>query len=114
KIGAHIINGRVLKELGKYDQAVDVLWKCYEELRAHKNLYLYLTLLVALGDVYSAAGNKDLARLYLSLARKTADPENLKSILKTIDRELLKLGEPDESEYDLVFDLTNKSVVERK
>jgi DNA-binding winged helix-turn-helix (wHTH) protein len=114
RIGAQIINGRVLKELGKHEQAIDILWKCYEDLRQQKNLYLYLSLLVALSDVYVASGNKDLARVYLGLARKTADPENLRALTKTIERELLKLGEPDESEFDLVFDTGSKSLQERK
>jgi tetratricopeptide (TPR) repeat protein len=113
KITSQMLNGHILRRMGKHEQALDIFWKCYEELRDHKNLYLHLSLLLSFSNTYYDMGSKDMARMYALLAKKSADPDNVKFMLKKIDHQLEKLGANQTEEYDLVFDATSKSVKER-
>jgi tetratricopeptide (TPR) repeat protein len=114
KLSSQIMNGHILREMGKYEQALEIFWKCYEEIREQKNLYIFICLLIAMGVTYLESGNPDLARLYLMLARSSADPENLRFSVKRIEKRLAQLGETGNSEYDLVFDAVNKQITEKK
>jgi tetratricopeptide (TPR) repeat protein len=113
KLSSQILNGQILREMGKYDQAVEVFMSCYDELREQKNFYIFICLLMAIGTTYMESGNHDLARMYLTLAKRSADPENLKHSYKQIEKRLEKLGEAKSGEYDLVFDSVNKQVTEK-
>ena len=114
KMTSQILNGHILREMGKHDQALDVFWKSYEELKEQKNLYNFICLLYALGVTYYDAGNHDLAKMYLTLAKRSADPENLVYSVKKIDKALIKLGELTADDYDLIFDSVNKQITEKK
>jgi len=114
KLSSQIMNGHILRETGQYDQALEVFWKCYEELREQKNLYIFICLLYAMGVTYMESGQNDLARMYLTLAKKSADPENMKFSTKKIDKKLSSLGAVNAGEYDLIFDAANKLITEKK
>lgn len=114
RLSSQILNGHILREMGKHAQALEIFWKSYEELREHKNLYFLICLFYALGVTYQEAGNVDLARMYLTLAKRSADPANLKYSLKRIEKRLSQLGEIEVRDYDLVFDSVNKQITERK
>jgi tetratricopeptide (TPR) repeat protein len=114
KLSSQIMNGHILREMGKYDQAIEIFQKCYEELREQKNLYMYICLLYAFGVTYLEAGNREMALLYLTLAKKTADPENMKYSYRKIEKRLAKLGGDEDVDYDLVFDSVNKQITEKK
>lgn len=114
RLSSQIMNGHILREMGKYDQALEIFWKCYEEIREQKNLYIFICLLYAMGVTYLESGNPDLARLYLKLALSSADPQNLKYSVKKIERRLAELGEAHTNDYDLVFDAANKQITEKK
>lgn len=113
RMSSQILNGHILRYMGKPEQALDIFWKCYEELKSQKNLYLHLTLLYAFGCAYLDMGSKDLARMYLTLAKRSADPENLKYLVKKVDEKLEAAGGATTDDYDLIFDATNKSVTEK-
>ncbi len=114
RISTLILNGHVLRELGKYDQALEIFWRCYDELKTQKNLYLYLYLLFALGITYKQAGQDAVGEMYLVLARRTVDRDNLPMLAKRIDKRLGQAPTMKLSEYDLVFDTLNKQVTEKK
>ncbi|MCB9025718.1 MAG: tetratricopeptide repeat protein [Bdellovibrionaceae bacterium] len=114
QLSSQLMNGHILRKMGKYDEALNVFWQCYEILKTQKNIYMYLSLLYAMGVTYQESGDYDLARLYLNLAKKSVDPKNLKYLTKLLDSALKELGEHDESSYDLIFNFTGGSAVERK
>lgn len=114
QLSSQLMNGHILRKMGKYDEALNVFWQCYEILKTQKNIYMYLSLLYAMGVTYQESGEYDLARLYLNLVKKSIDPKNLKYLNKLIDSALKELGEHDESSYDLIFNFTGGSVVEKK
>lgn len=113
KLSCKILNGHILREMGRHDQALEVFMGCYDELRDQKNFYIFICLLYAIGVTYLESGDQDLAKMYLTLAKRSADPENLKYLYKKILKRLEKLGEVDSADYDLVFDTVNKQVTEK-
>lgn len=106
-------NAMILMDLKKYDQALDVLWQAYEELKITKQLSTIIGVLSNVGIILFEQGQKDLAKVYLNLARKSIEPENSKVAFKKIDNYLRLLSSDDHSGADLVFDLEKHSVVER-
>ncbi|OFZ15470.1 MAG: hypothetical protein A2Z20_12320 [Bdellovibrionales bacterium RBG_16_40_8] len=114
QLSAQIMNGHILRELGKYEQAIEIFAKCYDQIREEKNLYIFICLLYAMGVTYLQAGEPDLARIYLTLAKKSADPENMQYSVKKIDKYLDKLSELNDLDYDLIFDTANKQITEKK
>lgn len=114
RLSSQIVNGHILREMGRYDQALEIFWRCYDDLRDQKNLYMFISLLYAMGVTYLEAGQGDMAKMYLTLAHKTADPVNLKYLVKKVDKKLALLGIDDSAQYDLIFDSVKKQITERK
>jgi DNA-binding winged helix-turn-helix (wHTH) protein len=114
QLSSQIMNGHILRKLGKHDEALNVFWKCYDILKSQKNIYMYISLLYAMGVTYKDSGDNDLARLYLNLAKKSVDPKNLKYLSKLIDSALKEIGESEESTYDLLFNFKSGEILERK
>lgn len=115
RLSSQILKGQILRKMKKFDQALDILWQCYEMLKTEKNLYSYISLLYGLGLTYKEAGKIEEARSYLRLAKKSIDPLNLKRLSDLVDGLLEGLGEEDTMQmYDLVFNLSNHSIFEKK
>ena len=114
RLSSQILNGHILRKLKRFDQALEIFWDCYDKLQTEKNLYFYIGLLRSLGITYRDAGETEMARLYLRLAKRTADPQNLARMTQSIDKILTDLGEVGSSEFDLVFDATSNSVSEKR
>lgn len=114
ELSSQILNGHILRRMAKYDQALDVFWRCYDLLKAQKNLYMYVSLLYAMGVTYAESGDKDMGRMYLTLAKRTIDGDNLRYCARVIDQKLEELGGKREAQYDIVFDQSSKAIVERK
>jgi tetratricopeptide (TPR) repeat protein len=114
KLSSQMLNGHILRKMHKIDQALDVLWECYEILRTEKNMFIYLSLLYGMALTYKEAGEIDMSRMYLKLAKKSSDPENLKYLCRHIDMQLADMGVSSNDDYDLIFDSLNNSVTERK
>jgi tetratricopeptide (TPR) repeat protein len=114
KLSSQILNAKILRKMKKYDQALEVLWHCYDVLKVTKNLYMYVHLLFTMGLTYFEAGDKDLSKLYLNLAAKSVDSENMFYLAKAIQKYVDKLGGENNQAYDLVFDFKNNAVIERK
>jgi tetratricopeptide (TPR) repeat protein len=115
KISSLILNGHILKSMGEYDKAIELYWQCYDKLKEEKKLYMYIHVLNALGYTYSKIGDHNLARVYLTLAKRAIDPDNHVALAKIIQANLDALGGAKDSErYDIVFHMSSNSVVEKK
>jgi tetratricopeptide (TPR) repeat protein len=114
EVSSQILNGYILVSLKRFDEALDVFWKAFEALKNQKNMYTYVSLLFAMGYAYAEAGEADLAKTYMRLAQQMADPNNFVFLLRKINELNKKLSGKNENNYDLVFDQTSNSVVERK
>lgn len=114
RVSAMILNGNILAEMKKYEEAITVLWKAYDLIKETRNVVTASYLMIQLGDIYFEMGDKDLARVYLSLAQKSIDRENHVRLGKIADYYSKKIGADTQSSYDLIFDERNHSVTERK
>lgn len=114
KLSSQMLNGHILRKMKKYDQALEIFWDCYDLLRSEKNMFIYLSLLYGMALTYKEAGEIDMARMYLKLVKKSADPENLKYLSRHIDQQLNELGVSSSDDYDLIFDPASNSVTEKK
>lgn len=113
RISAHILKGQILRKMGKYDQALDILSQSYDSLKKYKNFYMYLSILHGLALTYRDAGKIDEARTYLDMARRTVDPENLKKFYLNLEA-LGKTIEPKNTAlFDIVFNSSNHVITER-
>jgi Response regulators consisting of a CheY-like receiver domain and a winged-helix DNA-binding domain len=108
------LNAEVLRRLKKYDEAIEVAWKAYDELKNTKNLIMGTNLLGLLGTIYLDAGDKDMARMYLTLANRSVDQKNSSRLAKMIRNDLEKVGGESEQNFDLIFDDINHTVYEKK
>jgi len=114
KLSSQMLNGHILRKMKKYDQALEILWGCYDLVREQKSMVLYLSLLYGMALAYKDSGEFDMARMYLTLAKKSSDPENLRYLCRHIDVQLLELGGSKDADYDLVLDSVSNSVTEKK
>lgn len=114
QIQSDIVSAHILRKKKKYDEALDILWGCYEKLKVQKNFLLHLELLYAMGLTYSQAGQLDVAKIYLNLANQSIDGANLKHLKRSLDEVMKQIGQIDESDFDLVFDSANKTIMEKK
>lgn len=114
KIAAQNINGQILRGLKKYDEALNLFWQVYETLKTSKSLMNYVSILYQLGLTYNDLGEKEKAKMYLELALKSIDPENMKYVYRQTKEALSQIGVEDKKDYDLIFDLDQNEVVEHK
>lgn len=106
-------NALILMDLKKYDQALEILWQAYEELKITKQLSVAVVILGNIGIALFELGQKDLAKVYLNLAKRSLDQANNKMALTKIDSYLKMLNHSQEDSSDLIFDLEKHAVVER-
>lgn len=114
KISSQMLNGQIFRKMKKYDQALEIFWDCYDLVRVEKNMFIYLSLLYGMAITYKEAGETDMARMYLKLAKKSADPDNLKYLSRHIEIQLSEMGVATGEDYDLIFDAVSNSVMEKK
>lgn len=114
EISSQILNGYILVSLKKYDEAVELFWKAFESLKDQKNMYTYVSLLLAMGYTYVEAGEPDLARTYLKLGSQMADPRHFAFLTRKIGELTRRIQGKGENNFDLVFDPASNSVIERK
>ena len=113
KIGSANANARILMDMKKYENALDVLWLGYEEIKYSKQLNMAIAILINIGVCLFETGQRDAAKIYFSLAYKSIDPLNNKIYMSTLDKYLKALNANITSEIDMVFDLDNHAIVEK-
>lgn len=106
-------NALILMDLKKYDQALEILWQAYEELKITKQLSVAVVILSNIGICLFELSQKDLAKVYLNLAKRSLDPANNRIALAKIDSYLKLLNNNQEDSADLIFDLEKHAVVEK-
>jgi tetratricopeptide (TPR) repeat protein len=113
RVSALILNGNILAQMKKHEEAITVMWKAYDAIKETRNVVQATYLMINLGDVYFEMGDKDLARVYLSMAQKSISDDHTR--LARLSRLYAdKLGSESQTNYDLVFDEGNHAVTEKK
>ncbi len=114
KISTQILNGWILREMKRYDQALVVLWQAYDLVKQHKTLTGHIQVMFSLGKTYLKMGDKDMARLYLNLAYRLVDSKNMIRLAHQIEHSLDELGDPKDQNYDLIIHLEKHALIEKK
>lgn len=114
KIRSILINGSILRNLKKYDQAIEVYWQAYDEIKKNKSFTLSVYVSYLMGKTYIDLGDLAMARTYLNLAKKSIDPENMVILARNLDEVFAKIQNDQNDDYDLVFDFENNSVTEKR
>lgn len=114
KINAQFLNAQILNELKRHDEANEVLWQAYDQIKVQKNMTLHIFVLYYLGCTYAFKGEKEMARAHLKLADNAVDTKNYVRLAKAIKKSLKDLGGDTSDKYDLVFELANHSILEKK
>lgn len=114
KAATFMLNARILCILKKYDEAIDVAWKAYDLLKFTKNASTSLHLMGLLGWIYSEAGDKEMARFYVSLLSRSVDPQNFVRTAKMSKQLAERIGADNQSQFDLIFDEAQNAVIEKK
>jgi len=109
-----LLNGQLLMDLQRYDEAIQVLWQGDDILKVHKSAMLPIQLMGLMAQAHRRLGQNELALSYLRLARRLADPENMPRLCRQIDLELKELEEEQGHEFDLIFNENTHEVTERK
>lgn len=113
RVSSYTVNAMILANLKKYEQALEVYWMAYEELKNTKQLTLAVSVLANIGMTLFDMGQRDLAKVYLNLAVKSLDPANNKRALKQVKKYLGEYQLNSSDSADLVFDLDNHTILER-
>lgn len=108
------LNADILKQMKKYDEAIEILWKAYDIIKETRNVVMSNYLMGALADAYFEIGDKDMARTYITLAHKSVDGENHKRLARMVKTLAEKIGGETQTNFDLIFDEVNHAVTEKK
>lgn len=114
QVSSLLLNADILVQMKKFDEAVEILWKAYDSLKVTKNIVSTSYLLVQLADCYFELGEKDMARMYISMAQRSLDPKNQARLAKFVTYYAEKIGGEIQSSFDLIFDEENHQVIEKK
>ncbi len=114
KMASLLLNGHILRDMKKYDQALEIFWQAYDSLKESKKLYMYLSLLYAMGLTYLDSGDLNMGRMYLNLAKRSIDPSNHTALVNRINKRLEEVGDADASDYDLILNSSSHLLTERK
>ncbi len=113
EMSTQFCKGHIQRRLKKYDQALEIFWKCYERLKDLKNFYYYIYVLYSLGITYDEKGDRETGRMYLNLAKRVVDPKNMSLMAKQIEKRLSYKCSPEYAGYDLVLEATSHAIVEK-
>lgn len=114
KMSSQLINGKILRDLKKPEEALVIFWSCYEILKETKSLRNYIYVLYELGQTYLELGDKNLAKTYLQLVLKSVDPVNMKYVHRKLTELMGRIGHSDNNNYDIIFDGENNTIIENK
>jgi tetratricopeptide (TPR) repeat protein len=114
ELNSLLTHGIIHLRMGELEKALEVFWSCYDLLKVQKNYYQYVTLLYFMGKTYVDLGDLESARIYLKLAKKSIDSENMIRLAASVELELKKIGGEEEDAYDLVFKESMSFLVEKR
>jgi len=114
KISTKLMNGHILRMLGKNEEALVIFNECLEGLKTNPSFFMHVNVLCAIGITYMALQKKDQASLYLNLALRSVNPTNLKRLHRILTDKIAELGDVKSASYDLIFNGEKNKLTERK
>ncbi|MFN8943196.1 MAG: hypothetical protein ACK5WZ_01075, partial [Pseudobdellovibrionaceae bacterium] len=84
RFSSRMLNSFILLKNKKFEEALEVAWKAYEEVKNIKRITLVAHVLYRVSEVYFAMGERDLAISYAKLAQKSVHPKNQVEMARSI------------------------------
>jgi len=111
-----LLKGMLCMKQKDYTLADSVLWECYKfsqqnEYPTKGCMSLYLLYLLSYNYFYK--GNYEQSSIYAHLVKKSLDKEIFISLSKKVNNLIAKLIKAIKSDYDLVLNTDNKTLLER-
>lgn len=115
QISSRLLNGLIHRNRGDYEKALECFWQAYEMLKTNTSMVLYYNALYGIASTYLRMGDRSLARVYLQLALKSLNEQELPRLSRLLKNTFSELGSEDvDIQYDLVFNAESNSVVEKQ
>lgn len=106
-------NALVLLDMKRHAQSLDILWQAYETTKYSKNMSVSMVILMNIGVCLFEMGDKDAAKVYFDLIKKTINPKNSSKNLRALDKYTELIDNKAPNSFDLAIDLENHSVTEK-
>ncbi len=113
ELSLKLLNGHILRKLARFDEALEVFWQAFEEIKSSKDIFMYINLLFSIGVSYKDRGDHHMAKVYLNLAKSSMDEKNLTSLHRVIVANLEEISGASSESFDLIFEKEKKSVKEK-
>ncbi len=113
RFSTRMVNSQILMQLKKYEEALEVTWKAYEEVKNIKRMTMIPFVLARIAELYFALGERDFAVSYIKMAQRSLSKNQI-DLAETIHEIIRKIGFESDSNYDLVFDNENHIIIEKK
>ncbi len=108
-----IFNGNVLRKLERYNEALEIYWLAFEEVKKNKDLFNYISILYSIGLAYRDKGDHHMAKIYLNLALSSMDKENLKVFHSIVENTLEEISGNQSVNFDIIFNKDKKYISEK-
>ena len=112
-LASQLINAHIYRKMGKYPQALEIIWGCYDKLKEEKTLHGYISVLFGMGLTYKESGDLVQARTYLELANRAIDKKNLPRHYQNTSELLKEIAKSSQSPFDMVYDMHSHSITEK-
>ncbi len=113
RISMHLLKAHILRKMKKFEEAIDILWQGYSQLKEEKNFHISLSLLYGMALTYKEAGQIDESRKYLKLLQGSIDKNNLRRLSSYVEVLGESIGASKEVRFDIIFNKSDHSVYER-
>ena len=116
QLSIKLLSAYIEKEKRNYKQAESILWEAYEEAEKTKNLFLIPYVLYTMSICYSEMDRRPQAQMFFKLARRHTNPERKPLLIYANYLQSEGDFDPGESEsnYDIVFDTKEHTLVEKQ
>ena len=114
ELACKLRNAHIFRKMKNFEQAIELLWQCYDILRSQRNIFIQVSLLYGMALTYRDMGELNLSRVYAKMASKLASPDDLRYTSRHISNLLQELGVTNENDFDLIYDEEKNLVVEKK
>ncbi len=114
KVAVTTANALVLFDLKKYEQALELFWQAYEQIKQTKQLITTISILNNIGSCLFELGQKDVAKVYFDIVLKSIDKNNGRKMLSQIEAYVSTYKNTDGNNFDISFDFDNHLVKEKQ
>lgn len=104
KSASLLLRALIKRNQKNVEEALEYAWAAYESLKSNPHFVLYLQTLVALGSIYLLKNDERSAAIYLELAIRSVNSDELPRLARLTKDTIDGLKTHRREDYDLIFD----------